>query len=104
MINARPDGDIAPRLLSSYSVLLNCHFLHHHLQTCRCQFKSKSSPQVDELDIRLQVEVKDQNMVKHPLGIYHRISTLYADPMMNSVELCISDGKLPKDAGPCFVP
>ena len=24
------------------------------------------------LDIRLQVEVKDQNMDKHPLGIYHR--------------------------------
>ena len=24
------------------------------------------------LDIRLQVEVKDQNIVKHPLGIYHR--------------------------------
>ena len=24
------------------------------------------------LDVRLQVEVKDQNMVKHPSGIYHR--------------------------------
>ena len=23
------------------------------------------------LDIRLQVEVKDQNMDKHPLGMYH---------------------------------
>ena len=34
------------------------------------------------LDIRLQVEVKDQNMVKHPLGIYNRISILYADPMV----------------------
>ena len=30
------------------------------------------------LDIRLQVEVKARNMVKHPLGIYHWISTPYA--------------------------
>ena len=50
------------------------------------------------LDIRLQVEVKDQNMIKHPLGIYHRISALYADHMMNSVGLCISYGKFPRDA------
>ena len=52
--------------------------------------------------VRLQVEVKDQNMVKLPLGIYHSISTLYADPMMNSVALCISYGKFPRDAWPCF--
>ena len=45
------------------------------------------------LDIRLQEEVKDQNMDKHPLGIYHSISTLYADLMMNSVTLCISYGR-----------
>ena len=51
-----------------------------------------------KLDSRLQVEVKHQNMVKHLLGIYHKISTLYADPMMNSVELCISYGKFPRDA------
>ena len=50
------------------------------------------------LDIRLQVEVKDQDMVKHSLGIYKGISTLYADPMMNSVELCISYGKCQRDA------
>ena len=50
------------------------------------------------LDIRLQVEVKDQNMVKYPLEIYHRFSTLYVDPMMNSVELCISYGKYLRDA------
>ena len=50
------------------------------------------------LDIRLQVEFKDQNMDKHPLEIYHSISTLYADPMMDSVELCISYGKFPRDA------
>ena len=50
------------------------------------------------LDIRLQVEVKDQNLVKLSLGIYHGILTLYADPMMNSVELCISYGKFPRDA------
>ena len=51
-----------------------------------------------QLDIRLQVDVKDQNMVKHALGIFHRISTLDADPMMNSVELCISYGKFPRNA------
>ena len=50
------------------------------------------------LDIRLQLEVKDQNMVKHPLGIYNRISTLCAHPVMNSVEFCISYGKYPRDA------
>ena len=33
------------------------------------------------LDIRSQVEVKDQNMVKHPLGIYHRKRT----PQRNSL-------------------
>ena len=50
------------------------------------------------LEIRLQVEVRDQNMVKRPLGIYHRISTLYADPMMHSVELCISYSKFSRNA------
>ena len=42
--------------------------------------------------------ILDQNMVKHPLGIYHSISTLYADLMMNSVTLCVSYGKFPRDA------
>ena len=50
------------------------------------------------IDIRLQVDVKDQNMDKHPLGIYHSISTQYGDLMMNSVTLCISHGKLPRNA------
>ena len=56
------------------------------------------------LDIRSQVEVKDQNMAKHPLGIYHGISTLYADLMMNSVMLSMFYGKFPRDACPCFDP
>ena len=54
--------------------------------------------QTNKLDIRLQVEVKDQKMDKHALGIYHRISTQYADPVMNSVELCISYGEFPRVA------
>ena len=54
--------------------------------------------EVAQLDIRLQVEVKDQNMLKPPLGIYHSISTLYADPMTNSIALCISYGEFSKDA------
>ena len=44
------------------------------------------------------MEVKDQNMDKHPLGIYHSISTLYVDLMMNSVPFCISCGKFQRDA------
>ena len=70
-----------------------------------CVTKSGSSArdnrevaQVRMLDVRLQVEVTEQNMDKHPFGIHHSISTLYADPMMNSVELCISYGKLPREA------
>ena len=27
------------------------------------------------LDVRLKLKIKDQNMVKHSLGIYHDIST-----------------------------
>ena len=40
------------------------------------------------LDVRLKLEIKDQNMVKHSLGIYHGISTLHADLSKNSVEMC----------------
>ena len=37
-------------------------------------------------------------MVKHSSDIYHRISRLYADPVMNSVEFCISYGEFPRGA------
>ena len=50
------------------------------------------------LDVRLQVDVIDQNIVKHPLGMYRRISTPYADPITISVGMCVSYGKYQRDA------
>ena len=50
------------------------------------------------LDMTDKVEVKNQNMAKHPMVIYHMISTQYVDPMMHSIELCISYGKYLWDA------
>ena len=51
-----------------------------------------------DLRIRLQMEVKDQNMVKHPLGIHHMKYTTQRNSSWDLHTVSKSYRKFPKDA------
>ena len=67
-------------------------------------FPTSQRPASAQLDVRLQVEVKDQNMVKHPAGIYHRKYTTQRNSSWDLHTVSKSYGKFPRDACPCFDP